>query len=140
MNIFDEIFTLNNRRHFPVDIMEKDNAYELEMEIPGISKENVEIIVEHDHIEIKISDDEDSENQYIHKERPVGKYSRRMNFGKPVDAINASSSIKNGILTINLPYAEMAKRVSLSINWINDINIDRKNSIIHPHSSPRTKY
>ena len=116
MSLFDELFNFSGAHDFPIDVIETDDAYLLEMEVPGIKADQIEIGVESDHIKIEINNTvEDEESKFIHRERPSGKYSRRMNFGKPINAQEAKSTMKDGILTITLPYAETAKRVKLLI-------------------------
>jgi HSP20 family protein len=118
MSLFDELFGLKSQKVIiPVDILEGDNSYVLELEVPGIKNDQIEVSIEFDHIVITIDNARDDEEvKYLHRERAVGQYKRRLNFGKPIDSKKASSVLSNGILTIELPYAPEAKKVTLQIN------------------------
>lgn len=95
------------------DIYEKDGIYTLEMDIPGFSKEDVNIeIDDNDYLVItasKSSDkvDEDDKN-YIRRERSYGKYQRSFYIGG-IDKERIEANFENGILAISMPKIEEVK-------------------------------
>ncbi|MCY3413918.1 MAG: Hsp20/alpha crystallin family protein [Candidatus Heimdallarchaeota archaeon] len=102
---------------FPLDIIEENDMYRVFADIPGVYPEQVEVNVTFDHVEISVNLENESEEQYIHRERPFrGKVTRRLNFNKPINAQLASTKLTDGVLSVELPYADEAKKVSLMIN------------------------
>ncbi len=87
------------------DIKETDDTYIVEAEMPGVSKENVEIICEKGVLTITAKASEESTEDkggYICKERTAGEMIRR--FGIPdIDEEKISAKMEDGILTVTLP-------------------------------------
>jgi len=92
------------------DVIEKENAYQLEAELPGFNKEDISIDLKNDTLTISAShtdnnDEKDSDGKYIRRERRSSSYQRSFHVEglKPEDII---AQYKNGILTVNLPKKE----------------------------------
>ena len=105
-----------------VDVKEEDNAYTLEMELPGRSEKDVDIELDHDNLTIASKTEEtketkedkkDKKAKYILKERRTSKFERRFSLPADVDEESIKASFKNGILTIN-----MAKKAIATPNRI----------------------
>lgn len=96
------------------DIYEKDGVYNLEMDIPGFSKSDVNIeIDDNDYLTITASKsnentEEDEDKNYIRKERTYGKYQRSFYIGG-IDKENINASFENGILKISMPKKQEEK-------------------------------
>lgn len=88
-----------------LDISERDDAYTVTAEIPGVAKEDIHVTVEGNTItlraEVRQHDRQEKENA-VHSERYYGVISR--SFQLPVDVDEARSSAKsdNGVLTLTL--------------------------------------
>ncbi len=90
---------------FSVDIQEQDNAYVLEAEIPGISKDNIHVDVEKDYLTIKVQQDEATEekdDRYIRRERRQSACQRSFYIGD-IKADEIQAQYEDGILRIHLP-------------------------------------
>ena len=92
---------------FRTDITEKDGNYVLEAELPGFKKEDISIDLEKDCLTITAerkseSDEEDSERNYVRRERFYGSYSRSFNVSG-IDTDNISAAYNDGILSISMP-------------------------------------
>ena len=92
-----------------VDVKEEDNAYTLEMELPGRSEKDVNIELDHDSLTISSKQEETKEEKkdekkgkYILKERRTSSFERRFRLPNDVNQESISASFKNGILTINM--------------------------------------
>ncbi|MBQ7969980.1 MAG: Hsp20/alpha crystallin family protein [Treponema sp.] len=90
-----------------VDVKEDENAYTLEMELPGRSEKDVNIELEHGNLTIssKIEEVEDKEEKkhkakWILKERRTSSFTRRFTLPSDVDGENITANFKNGILTV----------------------------------------
>ncbi len=96
------------------DIYEKNGVYTLEMDIPGFDKKDVNIeIDDNDYLTITAekvneSNEEDSDKNYIRKERSYGKYQRSFYLGD-VDKERINASFENGILKVTMPKKEEIK-------------------------------
>ena len=91
------------------DIIEKENGYELQIDLPGVKKEDIKIEMNKNliNISISISKSSDEENKkYIRKERFTGEIKRSFNIGEDIDEDNINASFENGILYLNLPKKE----------------------------------
>ena len=91
------------------DIIEKENGYELQIDLPGVKKEDIKIEMNKNLINnsVSISKSSDEENKkYIRKERFTGEIKRSFNIGEDIDEDNINASFENGILYLNLPKKE----------------------------------
>lgn len=102
-----------------VDISETENAHLIEMDLPGVSKEDVEVTVE-DGV-LKISGErsrsrEKSQGDYSRVERSYGRFYRSFRLGQQVDPSDIEATHENGVLTISLPKAEESRPHKIDIS------------------------
>ena len=91
------------------DIKEGENEYTLEIEMPGIKKENVKIELSKGYITISAENNnevEEKEKNYIRKERHYGSFTRSFYVGDKVEMNDINASMDNGILSITVPKEE----------------------------------
>lgn len=112
---FDDTFdqVLGETGNFKTDIIENENDYTVEAELPGMSKENIELDY-HDNV-LSISgkqesetNEEDEERNYIRRERSSRSFSRQFLI-RDIDEDNISARFDNGVLEIKLPKKEFEK-------------------------------
>ena len=95
------------------DIRETDDAYLLETEMPGVKKEDIELIRESDVLTIAVKASEpENANDYVRRERIYGEMKRGFIL-KNIDGATISAKLENGVLFITLP---KQKRESGRIN------------------------
>lgn len=97
----------SNLNHFSTDIIEKDNAYHIQAELPGFNKEDITIEVEDHHLIIKAKREESIEEKndkdfYIRRERHYGSFVRQFYLDN-VDKDKIQAKLENGVLHIVLP-------------------------------------
>lgn len=89
-----------------VDIVEKDNAYEVTFELPGMDEKNIEVKLVNGGLTIKGEKQEESEEKkkgdHLH-ERHFGSFERCFALPEGVDADKIEVSFKAGVLTVMLP-------------------------------------
>ncbi|MCL4325777.1 MAG: Hsp20/alpha crystallin family protein [Candidatus Thermoplasmatota archaeon] len=104
------------------DIIENDKQYQIEVEMPGIKKEDIEINLSQNTIEIsantKKENREDKNGKTILKERLETTYHRFFELPEDIIPDDAKATFENGILTITLPKTESSKtpRIKLKID------------------------
>ena len=102
-----------------VDIYETDkHDLVLRAELPGMSREDIEVTVENGTIILKGEkkfDAEVKEENYRRIERSYGTFHRSFSLPNTVDAAKVAAEYKNGVLTITLPFKEEAKPRSINV-------------------------
>ena len=105
-NLFSEELLLD-RDHFPfVDVIENEDSLRVEIEIPGVEKENVKVEVVGDMLILEgIKRDSESQDRlnYICMERRFGCFRRTVPLPAVGDRANVKASHENGVLIITLP-------------------------------------
>lgn len=97
----------------PVDIAEKDNAYEITVDLPGIDEKNVEVQVSNGNLIIKGEKKEEKEEKkkdYHLQERRIGSFERMFGIPDGVDVEKIEANFKKGVLSIALPKKAEAQK------------------------------
>ena len=88
-----------------VDVQESEDAYLMEVDLPGVKQEEIEITVNDDVLTISAmmnSHKKENTKNYIYNERRVGRYVRRFNL-EGIAQDNITAAYENGTLSLNLP-------------------------------------
>jgi HSP20 family protein len=96
-----------------VDIAEKDKAYELTAELPGIDEKDIEVKIADGNLTIKGEKQEDKEEKkkgYYLQERHHGCFERRFRIPEGVDADKIEARFEKGVLKITLPKTPAAQK------------------------------
>jgi HSP20 family protein len=102
-----------------VDIVEKDTAYEIRADLPGLEKNNIEVKVVNGNLTIKGERQEEKEEKkedYYLRERLFGSFQRSFQIPEVVDTDKIEASFKKGVLTVTLPKTPEAQRSAKRIN------------------------
>jgi HSP20 family protein len=104
----------------PVDIYQNgEHEVVLKAELPDMTREQIEITVDHGTLTIKGEKklaNEVKEEQYHRVERRYGLFSRAFSLPTTVDASRVAAEYKNGVLTVRLPMREDAKPRQVKID------------------------
>lgn len=92
---------------FRVDILDEQDKYLLDAELPGFKKEDIQLDVKDGILTISAQHDENKEEKdektgYIRRERRYGSFCRSFDI-TGVDDEHITASYQNGILELNLP-------------------------------------
>lgn len=104
---------------FRVDVTEKDGAYTLRAELPGVKKEDINITIDGDQVaisaEVKQERDVKEGERVLRSERYYGKVYRAFTLGQVVDESAANARYVDGVLELTLPKkaAASAKRITI---------------------------
>ena len=93
---------------FPVDLFEdKENTY-VRAELPGVSREDINVEVVEDYLTISASRKADTTDKDQQNEQSFS-FSRSVTIPDEVQTDKVSASYENGVLTVTLPKREEAK-------------------------------
>ena len=100
------------------DIYESANALTVVMEIPGVSKDAIDIRLEKDELTVnaEINMANYSSYQPVYTEYNIGHFSRSFILNSKVDRDRIEANVADGVLTLTLPKAEEAKPRKITIN------------------------
>lgn len=103
-------------RSMKTDIKDTEDGYELSMELPGFSKEDISAQLRDGYLTIsaaknEVKDEKDKERNYIRKERYSGKCSRSFYVGKELKQEDIRAKFDNGELVLRFPKTEERKEV-----------------------------
>lgn len=92
------------------DIYEKDGNYNIEMDLPGFKKDNINLDYKDGYLKISAMNEteENDDKKYIRRERSISRCERDFYVGD-IDESLIKASFKDGILTITVPKEEKAK-------------------------------
>ena len=105
------------------DIREKEDGYELAVDLPGFKKDEISIDLSNGYLTIQAAkgldkDEEDKKGRYIRRERYAGSMSRSFYVGDDVESADISAKFEDGILKISVPKAapkELPKHTTIAI-------------------------
>ncbi len=92
-----------------VDLIDKGSEFVIRAELPGVTKEDVDLNVTPAGIEIRAEANrsrEEKEKNYYYQERTYQALERALRFPAEVKADLASASLKDGILEVRVPKKE----------------------------------
>ena len=93
------------RDSFKLDIVEREDEYAIEAEMPGVKKSEIEISIEENNLCISVNREEETNSDgknFVHRERRASSMSRRVRLaGAKLDEIKAK--LEDGILTVSVP-------------------------------------
>lgn len=117
-DFFDDLEPKKGNKMMRCDIYEKDNKYNIELDVPGFKKEDIEISLDNGYLKIsaeKSFDEEDSDKKYIHRERHSYQKCDREFYVGNINEEDIKAEFKNGTLNISVPKEE-AKETKRLIN------------------------
>jgi HSP20 family protein len=100
------------------DIFETKDEYVLKLEVPGISKDDIQIDFNQETLTIKGERKEEKEvkkDEYHRIERCSGSFTRSFSLPKNVDEKKIDASMKDGILELRIPKKEESKAKAIPI-------------------------
>lgn len=101
-----------------VDVSEKDDAFVMKAELPGVSKEDVKITLKENILTIhgeKKREKEENDKNYFRTERVYGSFQRTFTLPSSVRAEKIEAHFNDGVLTIEIPKAEEAKPKEIEV-------------------------
>lgn len=102
------------------DIYETDEIYSVKLEMPGVTKESLNVIIDDDELKITAeSSIEENESSLKYADFCVKNFSRTFRIGNDVDRNRIDAKLENGILSLILHKSEEVKPKKITINQVN---------------------
>lgn len=101
-----------------VDVIDREAEYCVRAELPGVSKENLDVTLEESTLTLKASvqkDAQEEQGQYHRRETSRGEFQRILQLPGAVDGDKVSATFKDGILELTIPKAPGARRQSIKV-------------------------
>jgi len=89
-----------------LDVHERDDAFELQAEIPGVKKDDIRVEIDGGVVSLQAEvrqEDSKNEGRSIRSERYYGSVSRMVQLPTEVDETKAKAKYENGVLRLTLP-------------------------------------
>lgn len=101
------------RNLMKTDVRETDDGYELDVDLPGFKKDEVDVKLSDGYLTISAAkgldkDDKDKKGNYIRRERYAGAMQRSFYVGD-IKGEDIRARFENGILSLTVPKAEVKK-------------------------------
>ena len=102
-----------------IDVSEDEKAYTVHAEIPGVTKEDIQVGVDGNQVsisaEIKNVSEVKEGSRVLRSERYFGSVSRAFSLAQDVDASTVSATYANGVLELGLPKRTVARSTRIRI-------------------------
>jgi len=97
-------------------VLESAEGYTLEIEMPGVSKENIDMWVENNELTILGRRAAASvESTLIHRESRPENFRRSFELDPSIDVDKISAKVEQGVVTLTLPKAEQVKPRKIAV-------------------------
>lgn len=101
-----------------VDIYETENAYVLNAELPGLTKDQIDIDINDNTLTLKGEkkfEEKVEKDNYVRIERSYGNFSRSFALSDDVNPEGITANYKEGVLEVTLPKKEEAKPKEIKV-------------------------
>lgn len=114
-----------------LDVAESNLAYTVQLEVPGVAKEDVKVTVEGRRVTVQAKHEVDEErsekkldekksrentDRIVYRERFATSYSRSFTLPVEVDQAESQAKLENGVLTLTLPKRNARVPVQVAVN------------------------
>ena len=123
-NIFDDFFNdsffttsaARSVNQMSTDVKDCGDHYQIDMDLPGFSRENVQAELKDGYLTIHASrstsnDEKDENGRYIRRERYSGQYQRSFFVGKSITQQDIRARFADGVLTLDVPKEDQKPKV-----------------------------
>ena len=107
-NVDKELYGKHAKNLMKTDVKETENAYEIDIDLPGFKKDEISIELENGYLTVSAAkgldkDEEDKKGKYIRKERYAGAMQRSFYVGENLTDEDIKAKYENGILKLSVP-------------------------------------
>lgn len=101
-----------------VDVIERDNEYCIRAELPGVSKEDLDVALNENVLTIRATtrkEEQEEKGQYYRRETSRGEFQRTVRLPGMVDSDQTKATFKDGVLELIVPKAPDVKRRAIKV-------------------------
>ena len=103
-----------------VDVSEKNGAYLVNAELPGVRKEDIQVQIDGAQVTLSAEvkrekDTKDAEERVLYTERSYGKLSRSFTLPEELDEAKAEAKFREGVLQLTLPKKAAPERKAITV-------------------------
>jgi len=102
-----------------VDVAEKNGAYKVSAELPGVKKEDIHVSIDGAQVtlqaEVKQEKEASQDERVLHTERTYGKLTRSFTLPQEIDEAKVEAKFRDGILELTLPKKAAPQRKQIAI-------------------------
>ena len=119
----DPLYGKHAKNLMKTDVRETESTYELDVDLPGFTKDEVNVELKNGYLTIQAAkgldkDQSDKKGKYIRQERYAGACSRTFYVGEEVEPEDVTAKFENGILQLSIPKEakkQLPKNTSVTI-------------------------
>jgi HSP20 family protein len=103
----------------PMDVVERDEAFEVRAAIPGVKPDDVEVVVQGERLTVRAEvrgEQEQRGDNWLMREHRSGTLQRTITLPSPVSSDSTEARIENGILTLRLPKLQEARPRRIAVS------------------------
>ncbi len=101
----------------PMDAWREGDVFVIELDVPGVSTESIDLDVERNVLTIKAErPGRDDDSETLASERPRGVFSRQLVLGDNLDLDRVEATYETGVLRLRIPVAEKAKPRKIQVS------------------------
>jgi HSP20 family protein len=89
-----------------LDVSEDDKAYTVKADLPGVSKDDIKVVIDGEHVSIAAEmkrEVEEHGHNALYRERFSGRQTRSFSLDSVIDESHADAKYENGVLELTLP-------------------------------------
>ena len=110
----DPLYGKHAKNLMKTDVRETDTGYEIDVDLPGFKKDEVQVQVNNGYLTISAAkgldkDEQDHKGRYIRRERYAGQCSRSFYVGYGIQPQDVRAKYEDGILRLSLPKGQAAQ-------------------------------
>ena len=109
-----QIYGRNAKHEMKTDVREHEDGYELDMDLPGFKKDQIELNLENGYLTVTATkgfdkDEKEKQGRMIRQERYAGSMQRSFYVGDAMTAEDVKARFEDGVLHLNLPKKDAKK-------------------------------
>ncbi len=114
-NMERKLYGRKASRMMKTDIREKDDNYEVSIDLPGFKKEEITVELDNGYLTISaakgLDKDENKKDKFIRQERYAGSMTRSFYIGDNVEKDDIEATYRHGVLTLTVPKKALEKKI-----------------------------
>lgn len=103
-----------------LDVTESDHAYDVKLEVPGVTKDDVKITIDGKRVTVSATATKAGEkkegDRVVYSERSVVSYARSFTLPMEVNEAESSAKLEHGVLTLALAKCGASKASTISVS------------------------